>query len=108
MSLNKGLIPISEFIDSKLKYSEQYGNLYTEINSIESASFKWKNSYQTIGQFELFKKSKLLTLDSQIIVAPTSYGKTELILSFIDHSLFKKICIISPTKSLLAQTKKEL
>ena len=108
LSLNKGLIPISEFIDSKLKYSEQYGNLYTEINSIESASFKWKNSYQTIGQFELFKKSKLLTLDSQIIVAPTSYGKTELILSFIDHSLFKKICIISPTKSLLAQTKKRI
>lgn len=31
-----------------------------------------------------------------------------MILSFIDHTKFKKICIISPTKSLLAQTKKRI
>lgn len=108
LSLNKGLIPISKFIENNLNYSEKYGNIYTEINSIESDEFKWNNSYQTIGQFELFKEAKKSKLKSQIIVAPTSYGKTELILSFIDHTKFKKICIISPTKSLLAQTKKRI
>ena len=108
LSLNKGLIPISKFIENNLNYSERYGNIYTEINSIESDEFKWNNSYQTIGQFELFKEAKESKLKSQIIVAPTSYGKTELILSFIDHTKFKKICIISPTKSLLAQTKKRI
>lgn len=108
LSLNKGLIPISKFIENNLNYSERYGNIYTEINSIESDEFKWNNSYQTIGQFELFKEAKDSKLKSQIIVAPTSYGKTELILSFIDHTKFKKICIISPTKSLLAQTKKRI
>lgn len=108
LSLNKGLIPISKFIENDLNYSGKYGNLYTEINSIESDEFKWNNSYKTIGQFELFKKAAESTLQSQIIVAPTSYGKTELILSFIDHTKFKKICIISPTKSLLAQTKKRI
>lgn len=108
LSLNKGLIPISQFIENNLNYSERYGNIYTEINSIESDEFKWNNSYQTIGQFELFKEAKESKLKSQIIVAPTSYGKTELILSFIDHTKFKKICIISPTKSLLAQTKKRI
>lgn len=108
LSLNKGLIPISKFIENNLNYSEKYGNLYTDINSIVSDEFKWNNSYQTIGQFELFRKAKELKLQSQIIVAPTSYGKTELILSFIDHTKFKKICIISPTKSLLAQTKKRI
>ena len=106
--MNKGLIPISKFIENNLNYSERYGNIYTEINSIESDEFKWNNSYQTIGQFELFKEAKESKLKSQIIVAPTSYGKTELILSFIDHTKFKKICIISPTKSLLAQTKKRI
>lgn len=108
LSLNKGLIPISKFIENNLNYSERYGNIYTEINSIESNKFKWNNSYQTIGQFELFKEVIESKLKSQIIVAPTSYGKTELILSFIDHTKFKKICIISPTKSLLAQTKKRI
>ena len=108
LSLNKGLIPISEFIENNLNYSEKYGNLYTEINSIDNDEFRWNNSYQTIGQFELFRKAEESKLESQIIVAPTSYGKTELILSFIDHTKFKKICIISPTKSLLAQTKKRI
>lgn len=108
LSLNKGLIPISQFIENNLNYSEKYGNLYTEINSIENDEFRWNNSYKTIGQFELFRKAEESKLQSQIIVAPTSYGKTELILSFIDHTKFKKICIISPTKSLLAQTKKRI
>lgn len=109
LSLNKGLIPISKFIENNLNYLEKYGNLYTEINSIESDKFKRNSSYQTIGQFELFKEASESKLKSQIIVAPTSYGKTELILSsFIDHTKFKKICIISPTKSLLAQTKKRI
>lgn len=108
LSSNKGIIPISKFIENNLNYSKKYGNIYTEINSIESDKFKWNSSYQTIGQFELFKEATELKLESQIIVAPTSYGKTELILSFIDHTKFKKICIISPTKSLLAQTKKRI
>lgn len=106
LSLNKGLIPISQFIENNLNYSEKYGNLYTNINSIVSDEFKWNNSYRTIEQFKLSKAA--IELKSQIIVAPTSYGKTELILSFIEHNKFKKICIISPTKSLLAQTKKRI
>lgn len=108
VSLNKGLIPISIFIENNLRYKEKYGNLYTYINHIESNKFRWNESYQTIGQFELFQCAKELISKSQIIVAPTSYGKTELMLSFIDHNKFKKICIISPTKSLLAQTKKRI
>ena len=72
LSLNKGLIPISKFIENNLSYSEKYGNLYSEINSIISDKFKWNNSYQTIGQFKLFKDAIELKLKSQIIVAPTA------------------------------------
>lgn len=108
LCLNKGLIPISQFIENNMNYSGKYGNIYTEINSIENNEFKWNTSYKTIGQYELFRKVKESKLQSQIIVAPTSYGKTELILSFINNTKFKKICIISPTKSLLVQTKKRI
>lgn len=108
ISLNKGFIPISQFIENNLNYSDEYDNLRTIINDITSAKYKWNKSYQTIGQYELFKTSVNSKLKSQIVVAPTSYGKTELILSFIDHDNFNKICIVSPTKSLLAQTKKRI
>lgn len=108
LSLNKGLIPISYFIENKLEYSKQYGSIHTSINSIMFEDFKFNESYQTIEQFKLFKNATEKNTVSQIIVAPTSYGKTELILSLINHNVFKKICIISPTKSLLAQTKKRI
>jgi len=42
------------------------------------------------------------------IVAPTSYGKSELIISAIRHSINYKICILVPSKSLLAQTRKRV
>ena len=108
LSINKGLFPISRFIENQLGYSEKYGNLYTEFNSLVSEKFKRDGAYRTFEQKRLFDEAKELVKESQIIVAPTSYGKTELILSFIDQDVFKKICIISPTKSLLAQTKKRI
>ncbi|WGI36451.1 DEAD/DEAH box helicase [Mesomycoplasma lagogenitalium] len=113
LSLIKGLIPISKFIENNLNYLEKYGNLYTEINSIMNEKFKRNNSYLTIEQLELFEETSKSKSESQIIVAPTSYGKTELILLFIGDNIigdtkFKKICIISPTKSLLTQTKKRI
>lgn len=108
LSLNKGLIPIAQFIEENLDYSEKYGNIQTEINSINNIEYKWNDSYKTVGQYKLNKVTEDLKSNSQIIVAPTSYGKTEMILSFIKNDSYKKICIITPTKSLLAQTKKRI
>lgn len=109
LCINKGFIPISEFIQHKLNYSEKFGNLYTKINTYIAENFKYGDLYQTIGQYNLFNDVSKFVLKSQIIVAPTSYGKTELILSFMEEKYdFKKICIIVPTKSLLAQIKKRI
>ena len=109
LCINKGFIPISEFIQNKLNYSEKFGNLYTKINTYIAENFKHGDLYQTIGQYNLFNDVLKAKLESQIIVAPTSYGKTELILSFMEDKYnFKKICIISPTKSLLGQIKKRI
>ena len=84
VSLNKGLIPISHFISDVLEYDEQYGNSYTFFNNLESKLYISNNVYRTIGQLELTKSVNLNLNKSQIIVAPTSYGKTELILSFVE------------------------
>ena len=81
---------------------------YTYINRIINNKYRWNDSYKTLEQYKLHKMANESNLNSQIIVAPTSYGKTELILSFIDNSEYKKICIVTPTKSLLAHTKKRI
>lgn len=108
LSLNKGLIPIVKFIEKDLKYLTTYGNIYTEINSIISDAFNKNNIYYTFGQLELNEQIEKFKFYSQIIVAPTSYGKTELILSFIECQEFNRICVVSPTKSLVMQTKKRI
>lgn len=108
VSLNKGLIPISHFISDVLEYDIKYGNSYTFFNNLESKLYIINNIYRTIGQLELNKSVDLNLNRSQIIVAPTSYGKTELILSFVEKFQDKNICIITPTKSLLTQTKKRI
>lgn len=108
VSLNKGLIPISHFISDVLEYDKIYGNSYTFFNNLESKLYIINNVYRTIGQLELNKSVHLNLNKSQIIVAPTSYGKTELILSFVEKFQDKNICIITPTKSLLTQTKKRI
>lgn len=108
LSLNKGFIPIAQFIDNNLKYGERFGNLQTVINEAINQDFRQGNQYKTIGQTLLYNDVISTEHKSYVIVAPTSYGKTELILSFLDINQDKNICIITPTKSLLAQTKKRI
>ena len=46
--------------------------------------------------------------DNVVVVAPTSYGKSELIIDKVVRNLDQRICVIVPTKALLAQTHKVL
>lgn len=43
-----------------------------------------------------------------VVVAPTSYGKSELISKFCNRNPNQIICVVVPTKALLAQTKQRL
>ena len=102
------MIPVAQFIAKNLDYLDKYGNFYTIVNSIINENYKRGTSYLTVGQNELYSRLESSQSKSQLIVAPTSYGKTELILSFIEANKGKNICILTPTKSLLAQTKKRI
>ena len=108
LSINKGLIPIAQFIDNNLNYGKRFGNLQTIVNEAINQDFRRGNQYKTMGQIVLYNNIIATENHSFIVVAPTSYGKTELILSFLDTNPDKNICIITPTKSLLAQTKKRI
>lgn len=108
ISLAKGLIPVSQFIYDKMNYREKHGNIFTEITDIQSQELKIGDTYRTTEQ--LYMRDFVVDgmEESQILIAPTSYGKTEFIIEIVRHFHDKKVCIVTPTKALLAQTKKRI
>lgn len=100
VAVNLGYIPVAKSIDR-----EGSESFFREFNSAFFENFCREQIYMSEQQLQLnqfFYKNNYETLS---VVAPTSYGKTELILSLLRENSNKNICIITPTKSLLAQTK---
>lgn len=104
ISLNLGVIPVAKFIQDIQQYS-LYESLFAEFNASFIELYNYNNIYFSEQQKQLmdfYIRNKDSTL---AVVAPTSYGKTDLIISTLKECQNKNICIITPTKSLLAQTK---
>ncbi len=105
ISLNLGFIPITHFIEKNI-FSEKDGFFNVWLSSFQ-------NKYQKNGIYLTFEQKKLeefvskTEADNFLIVAPTSYGKSELMISSMATNL-SKVCIIVPTKALLAQTKSRI
>ena len=64
--------------------------------------------YQSEQQHELVKFFTSKAAETISVIAPTSYGKSELILAAVKEYAGKKICILTSTKALLTQTKKRV
>jgi len=110
IALSRDYIPISKFIERKNllgERSETFSQLY--IQAFQE-SFKFDGDIESIyrsgGQMKLLYYSSLN--ESVAVVAPTSYGKSEMITRKIPNFFEQNICIIVPSKALLAQTKKVL
>ncbi len=95
----------------KLLNEEQYNNnIYDFFQTIALEKKKNKDSgiYYTQEQINIsnqFKSSE----QSSVIIAPTSFGKTELIKQYVlDNFSTKNICIIVPTKVLVNQVRYDL
>ena len=86
ISQNNGLIPISKYIYSFLGYRDKYGNLQTEINDIQDKKYQINNIYRTKEQKNLIDFTHENQQRSKVIIAPTSYGKTELIIDMIQKN----------------------
>ena len=62
--------------------------------------------YRSAGQMRLNRFATIT--DNAVVVAPTSYGKSDLIINKSADNPHANICIIVPSKALLAQTKRAL
>lgn len=107
LAINKDYIPISKLIERKY-FNQEYieEHFFNLFFSSYQENFKYENYYLSSGQKNLIEFSK--NTNDFILVAPTSYGKSEIIINKVHSNLDKKICIIVPSKALLAQTKKRL
>lgn len=107
LAINKDYIPISKLIETK-HFNQEYieEHFFNLFFSAYQENFKNENYYLSSGQKNLIEFSK--STNDFILVAPTSYGKSEIIINKVHSNLDKKICIIVPSKALLAQTKKRL
>lgn len=107
-SINKGYIPISKLIEQQLPVETDFENhFFSLFFSSFQDNFKERNYYISNGQKKLIEFSN--QNDSNfVLVAPTSYGKSEIIVNKVFNNLDKKVCVIVPSKALLAQTKKRL
>lgn len=113
IAINSGLMPvvalIKEITDLPLNLNSENKDSFLS-NMVDSYidNFRDNDIVLTEQQYRLngfFNKS----LDeTSTVIAPTSYGKSELIISAIRKSENKKICILVPSKSLLAQTRKRV
>lgn len=107
IAVNKGLYPISKFIekhyidDSKRNFFTEWNDAFTE----QYVSGKVCRSEQQNSLVHFFESKKD---DTVSVIAPTSYGKSELILLAVKEYAGRKICILTSTKALLIQTKKRV
>lgn len=107
VSINLGIHPVAKFIQNIERYSFN-DSLFIELNLSFIELYKYNNVYfseqqKKLMNFYLEKKDSTVA-----IIAPTSYGKTDLIISTLKECKHKNICIVTPTKSLLAQTKNRI
>ena len=109
--INTGITPVADLlkrIEKGQSIGQEEDGFYPTIIDSFIDYFRDGKIVQTEQQVDL-NKFHLEKIDATTtIVAPTSYGKSELIISTIQKEIGKKICILVPSKSLLAQTKRRV
>lgn len=107
VSLAKGFVPIAKLIEHKNFLERPASILVQELRHVLMERYKQRpNVYLTQGQAALMHFGR--TNDNALVVAPTSYGKSDIIISKVRDSLGKRTCILVPSKALIAQTKRRL
>lgn len=108
IALGRGFMPIVASIEYILAKDEKEKHFFPEFFSSLLESYKVDEAVLTEQQLDLgnfFTEHKTIDVT---VTAPTSYGKSELISTFFSQNLRSNICIIVPTKALVAQTRQRL
>lgn len=107
IAVNLGLFPISRFIEEHY-IDNKNQTFFTMWNDAYAEQYKMGNMLLTNQQYELFHFFNSANDQDISIIAPTSYGKSELIINAVEEYKDRKICIITTTKALLLQTKRRI
>lgn len=107
IAVNKGLYPVSKFIEQHY-IDDSKRNFFTEWNDAFTEQYVFGDVCRSEQQHSLVNFFESKKDDTVSVIAPTSYGKSELILSVVKEYVGRKICILTSTKALLIQTKKRV
>lgn len=109
IAFNKGLYPIVKTIERNENYnSEIEDSFFRLFQSAFGENYKIDDIYLSEQQNDLNSFFTMNHEKSLTVIAPTSYGKSQLIISTIRKETIGNICIIVPTKALITQTKRRL
>lgn len=104
LSVNLGHIPVAKLVERNLGNDVFKERFFREFQTCFQEIYKDGDKYLTEEQQMMkaeFKQN--IQESSRAVIAPTSYGKTELVLSTLSAN--QNILIMVPTKALLSQTK---
>ena len=107
IAINTGLYPVSKFIEQHYM-DDNRKNFFTEWNDAFTEQYASGDIYQSEQQHALVSFFDIKKNDTVSVIAPTSYGKSELVLSAVKEYAGKNICILTSTKALLTQTRKRI
>ncbi|ARS50231.1 RNA helicase [Ectopseudomonas mendocina] len=109
VALNSGLHPVSAVISSYFPADDHRSNSF-----IRNIVGSYVDTFRDQGIVLTEQQDALRTFvqsehrKSSVVVAPTSYGKSELIIQSVKENPEHRVLILVPSKALLAQTKKRL
>lgn len=108
VAIGRGFMPIVDSVQSGLSAEEEPVHFFPEYFSSLLELFEVEDAVFTEQQLDLRNFFNEHNLTDVTVTAPTSYGKSELISGFCNQNLQSNICVLVPTKALLAQTKQRL
>lgn len=109
IAINNGLLPVTASIGKSFDQNERLSKSFIQnIVSSYIDTFRDQGIVLTEQQDKLRNFVQDQYENSSIIIAPTSYGKSELIIKSVTENPSKQILILVPSKALLAQTKRRL
>ncbi len=108
IAIGRGFMPIADSLQSGLVAEDETPHFFPEYFSSLLELFQVEDAVFTQQQLDLGNFFDEHNLNDVTVTAPTSYGKSELISSFCNRNTQSNICVLVPTKALLAQTKQRL
>jgi len=108
VAIGREFMPIVDSVQPELVAEGESVHFFPEYFLSLLELYQVEDAVLTQQQLDLRNFFYEHNLTDVTVTAPTSYGKSELISGFCNQNLQSNICVLVPTKALLAQTKQRL